>query len=85
MRRISIKEIGRNDSFLYFYNKTVVMKPESSKCLVEIARALPSEIDIDALLDEWKLLQTEHSVRISTSSSRSDHFWREMFEIKKLC
>lgn len=61
---------------------TAVMKPESSKCLVEIARALPSEIGIDAVLDEWKLLQTEHSVRISISSSRIDHFWREIFKIK---
>lgn len=53
----------------------------SSKDIVEMAKALPIDVKIDMLLDEWNLLRREKD-ELGSEEWRVDKYWNQFFHIK---
>lgn len=64
------------------FQPMLVLNPESLQSIAEIARVLPGEINVDLLLDEWRLLKSEKDVISFIPGQRIDHFWRNIFQLK---
>ena len=60
-------------------------KDRSESSILKVAKALPLEINEDALVDEWRLLRLEKDVKTQDQTGsrlRVDHYWKQFFSIK---
>ena len=54
-------------------------KDNSWKSIVEVAKALPIDLNIASLIDEWKLLSLEED-ELHSKSNRIDVYWNQFFK-----
>ena len=57
------------------------MEASSGTKICGVARDLPVEVEIDVLLDEWHLLQSEKGI-VYNKGDRIDKYWNQFFELK---
>lgn len=57
------------------------LTPSSCSDILDIARNLPIEVDLDLLKDEWLMLQQEKEELVFSKTTRIDDYWQQFFKI----